>query len=128
MLAAAEKCTMDAYIVVSLRVGARTEGLRALCWGEVDVDGRLDAKPPVPPSIAVYRSIRVGGDTKTTKSRRRLALPGDPLRSFADVAALGISETTTVRSRVGARRNGTGWPPEKARPSCGSDGNEVPTA
>ena len=29
----------------------------------------------MPPSIAVYRSVRVGGDTKTRKSRRRLALP-----------------------------------------------------
>jgi Phage integrase family len=35
----------------------------------------LPVKPPVPPSIAVYRSFRFGGDTKTTKSRRRLALP-----------------------------------------------------
>jgi integrase len=75
LLAAAEKSTMDAYIAVSLLVGARTEELRALRWGEVDVHGRPDAKPPVPPSIAVYRSVRVGGDTKTTKSRRRLALP-----------------------------------------------------
>jgi integrase len=75
LLAAAEESTMDAYIVVSLLVGARTEELRALRWTEVDLCGRPDAKPPVPPSIAVYRSVRAGGDTKTTKSRRRLALP-----------------------------------------------------
>jgi len=29
----------------------------------------------VPPSVAVWRSVREGGDTKTVKSRRMLALP-----------------------------------------------------
>jgi integrase len=29
----------------------------------------------VPPSVAVWRSVRQGGDTKTAKSRRTLALP-----------------------------------------------------
>jgi integrase len=75
LLIAAEGSTMCAYIVLSLLIGARTEELRALHWSEVDLDGRPDAQPPVPPSIAVYRSVRVGGDTKTMKSRRRLALP-----------------------------------------------------
>lgn len=41
----------------------------------MDLDGRPDAHPPIPPSISVYRSVRIGGDTKTAKSRRRLALP-----------------------------------------------------
>jgi hypothetical protein len=31
--------------------------------------------PEVPPSIMVWRSVRAGGDTKTKKSRRTLALP-----------------------------------------------------
>jgi integrase len=75
VLTAAEGSALHAYIVLSLLVGARTEELRALRWCEVDLDGRPDAKPPVPPSIAVYRSVRVGGDTKTVKSRRRLAMP-----------------------------------------------------
>jgi integrase len=30
----------------------------------------------VPPHVAVWRSVRAGGDTKTRKSRRTLALPG----------------------------------------------------
>ncbi len=34
-----------------------------------------DAVPPVPASIMVWRSVRAGGDTKTEKSRRTLALP-----------------------------------------------------
>jgi integrase len=41
----------------------------------VDLDGKLDADPPVLPSIRVWCSVRAGGDTKTKKSRRTLALP-----------------------------------------------------
>jgi integrase len=32
-------------------------------------------RPPAPPCIHVWRSVRAGGDTKTKKSRRTLALP-----------------------------------------------------
>src|SRR4051794_12568726 len=56
---------MHAYVVVSLLTGARTEELRALLWGDVDLVGRLEAKPPVPPSMAVWRSVRATGDTTT---------------------------------------------------------------
>jgi len=74
-LEAAEGTPMYAYIVLSLLIGARTEELRALTWSHVDLEGRPDASPPVPPSIMVWRSVRAGGDTKTRKSRRTLALP-----------------------------------------------------
>ena len=63
------------YIVVSLLTGARTEELRALRWEHVHLDGDPDAIPPVPPFIEVWRSVRKGGETKTRKSRRTLALP-----------------------------------------------------
>jgi integrase len=63
------------YIVVSLLTGARTEELRALRWQHVHLDGNSDARPPIPPHIEVWRSVRHGGDTKTRKSRRTLALP-----------------------------------------------------
>jgi integrase len=53
------------YIVVSLLTGARTEELRALSWDHVQLDGDPDARPPVPPHIDVWRSVRKGGDTKT---------------------------------------------------------------
>jgi integrase len=66
---------MHAHIVVSLLTGARTEELRALTWDHVDLVGVPDAVPPVPPRVAVWRSVRSGGDTKTRKSRRTLALP-----------------------------------------------------
>jgi integrase len=60
---------------MSLLTGARTEELRALTWDHVDLDGQPDADSPMPPSIQVWRSVREGGDTKTKKSRRTLALP-----------------------------------------------------
>ncbi|MCU1665114.1 MAG: hypothetical protein QOI36_3027 [Pseudonocardiales bacterium] len=75
LLVAAEGSPLHAYIVLSLLIGARTEELRALRWEQVDLEGQPDAWPPVPPSISVLRSVRVGGDTKTRKSRRRLAMP-----------------------------------------------------
>ncbi len=75
VLRAAEGTRMHAYVVLSLLTGARTEELRALTWDHVDLEGRPDTVPPVPPYIAVWRSVRTGGDTKTRKSRRTLALP-----------------------------------------------------
>ncbi|GAA3771322.1 site-specific integrase [Streptomyces chiangmaiensis] len=75
VLRAAEGSSMHAYIVVALLTGARTEELRALTWDHVFLKGKPDADPPQPPHIAVWRSVRRGGDTKTKKSRRTLALP-----------------------------------------------------
>lgn len=75
VLDASEGTRLHAYVVLSLLTGARTEELRALRWDHVDLDGQSDAVPPVPPSMQVWRSDRDGGDTKTRKSRRTLALP-----------------------------------------------------
>ncbi|MGC9670857.1 site-specific integrase [Planosporangium sp. 12N6] len=75
VLNAAEDSKLHAYVVLSLLTGARTEELRALTWDHVDLDGQPDADPLVPPSIQVWHSVRAGGDTKTKKSRRTLALP-----------------------------------------------------
>jgi integrase len=75
ILDAAARSRLEAYVVVSLLTGARTGELRALLWENVDLEGRPDAIPPVPPSIAVWRSVRSTGDTKTKLSRRTLALP-----------------------------------------------------
>jgi len=66
---------MHAYIVLSLLTGVRTEEARALRWAHVDLDGDLHAWPPVPPHVAVWRSVRGHGETKTKRSRRTLALP-----------------------------------------------------
>ena len=75
LLRAAEESRLNAYVVLSLTVGIRTEEARELHWDHVDLDGSPDAVRPVPPSVAVWHSVRQGGDTKTAKSRRTLALP-----------------------------------------------------
>ncbi|MGW3744695.1 tyrosine-type recombinase/integrase [Streptomyces sp. NPDC005146] len=75
VLTAAANTTMHAYVVLALLTGARTEELRALTWDHVFLKGEPGANPPIPPYIAVWRSVRTGGDTKTRKSRRTLALP-----------------------------------------------------
>ncbi|MEU4698894.1 site-specific integrase [Nonomuraea dietziae] len=91
VLKAAEPAILYAYVVLSLLIGARTEELRALTWSLVDLEGQPDADPPIPPSIMVWHSVRVGGDTKTQKSRRTLALPRrcvDALRGHRERQAL----------------------------------------
>jgi integrase len=77
LLAAAQASPMNAYVVLSLLIGARTEELRALTWSHVDLVGKpaVTGIPAMPPSIMVWRSVRTGGDTKTKRSRRTLALP-----------------------------------------------------
>src|SRR4029077_11380820 len=81
---------MHAYIVLSLLTGIRTEEARALRWAHVDLDGDQAARPPVPPHVAVWRSVRTNGETKTERSRRTLGLPQvavQALRAWADSQA-----------------------------------------
>jgi integrase len=66
---------MHDYIVLSLLAGLRTEEARALRWAHVNLDADPATRPPVPPHVAVWRSVRVHGETKTDRSRRTLALP-----------------------------------------------------
>jgi integrase len=81
---------MYAYIAVSLLTGLRTEEARALRWDHVDLDGDPDASPALPPHVAVWRSVRVHGETKTERSRRTLGLPqvaADALRDLSEALA-----------------------------------------
>jgi len=66
---------MHAYIVLSLLAGIRAEEARALYWAHVDLDRDPAASPPVPRHVAVWRSVRAHGETKTERSRRTLGLP-----------------------------------------------------
>ena len=75
---------MHAYIVLCLLVGVRTKEARALCWDQVDLDGQPGADPPVPPNVAIWRSVRAHGDTKTEKSRRTLGLPRMAVTALRD--------------------------------------------
>jgi len=63
-----------AYVMLSLCTGVRTEEARALRWEHVDF-GDPASQPSRPASVAVWRSVRARGDTKTKKSRRTLGLP-----------------------------------------------------
>ena len=65
-LGSAGSFRLSAYAVLSLLTGVRTEEARALLWSEVDLDAG---------TVAVYRSVRAKGDTKTRRSRRVLQLP-----------------------------------------------------
>ncbi|CAL9469505.1 site-specific integrase [Streptomyces sp. enrichment culture] len=71
VLAAARPSRLCAYLVLSLLSGVRTEEARPLTWDHVF----LETKEGVPPHVAVWRSVRKHGDTKTRKSRRTIALP-----------------------------------------------------
>jgi integrase len=89
LLAAAEKTRWHAYVALSLLAGIRTEEARALRWDHVvawmdDFGGwqpvttaGFDPARTGDDRYAIYvwRSDRYGGDTKTEKSRRTLALP-----------------------------------------------------
>jgi integrase len=82
LMAAARGSRLEAYVVLSLLTGLRTEEVRALRWDHVVawVGGQWQ---PVTEAgfdheqlaVFVWRSDRAGGDTKTPKSRRTLALP-----------------------------------------------------
>ena len=91
---------MHAYIVLSLLCGLRTEEARALRWAHVDLDGDPAARPPVPPHVAIWRSVRAHGETKTERSRRTLALPA------AAVLALRTWSGLQADERLAA---GDGW-------------------
>ena len=87
LLAAAAGTRIGAYIVLCLTTGIRTEEARALQWDHVDF-GAPYAKPPRPASVAVWRSVRRHGDTKTERSRRTLKLPQMAVDVLAELQAL----------------------------------------
>jgi integrase len=79
VLKAAESSPLHAYVVLSLLAGLRTEELRSLHWTNVDLDVG---------TLAVYRSVRASGDTKTPKSRRVLKLPAKAIDALRDHRSL----------------------------------------
>jgi integrase len=82
LMAAARGTRLEAYVVLSLLSGVRTEEARALRWDHVVawVSGQwisvLDAGfDHEQVAVFVWRAERAGSDTKTPESRRTLALP-----------------------------------------------------
>jgi integrase len=88
-----------AYIVLSLLAGLRTEEARALRWDHVDLDGDPHASPAVPPHVAVWRSVRIHGETKTERSRRTLALPQVAADALRDLLAAQAREQADAGER-----------------------------
>jgi integrase len=82
LMAAARGTRLEAYVVLSLLSGLRTEEARALRWDHVVawvsgqwqpvVDAGFDHEQL---AVFVWRAERARGDTKTPESRRTLALP-----------------------------------------------------
>jgi integrase len=117
---------MHPYIVMSLLTGARTEELRALRWEHLHLEGQPDVTPPIPPYLEVWRSVRAGGDTKTMKSRRTIALPDLCVRALVAQRAqqdaerrcageqwheTGLVFTTRLGTAMGCRECAAGLPP-----------------
>jgi integrase len=84
LLNASEGTRIGAYIALSLGTGIRTEEARALLWEHVDL-GAPTSTPPRPASVAVWRSVRAHGDTKTPASRRTLGLPAFAAQALTDL-------------------------------------------
>jgi integrase len=112
LLAAAEGTRWYAYVAVSLLAGIRTEEARALRWDHV-VRWMGDAAGWQPVTSAgfgaggggegrfaiyVWRAQRHGGDTKTGKSRRTLALPRRCVDALSEHRKLQAAD----RRRAGA--------------------------
>jgi integrase len=90
---------LEAYLALSLMTGIRTEEARALTWEHVDLDGDPAANPPMPPHVAVWRSVRAYGDMKTERSKRTLAMPEFDANVLRDHRARQAAE----RLRAGPR-------------------------
>ena len=86
-MAAAKGTALEAYIMLSLLSGLRTEEARALRWDHVVawVDGQWQPVGEVgfdheQVAVFVWRAERAGGDTKTPKSGGRWRCRGSALR------------------------------------------------
>ena len=75
LAAAKDHPRVGAYVILSLTTGIRTEEARALRWDHVDLDGDPDARTAVPPSIAVWRSVRL----QSRETRRLSTSAGAPV-------------------------------------------------
>jgi integrase len=104
LLKATEGARLGAYVSLCLLTGIRTEEARALRWDHVDLDAG---------TIAVWRSVRHGGDTKTAKSRRTLGLPGGAITALREhrkrqaAERLAAGEAWRVHGLVFATQVGT---------------------
>jgi integrase len=77
------------YVAVSMLGGIRTEEARALLWSEVDLEAG---------TVAVYRSVRHTGETKTEKSRRVFQIPEIAVQALRDL----VLKQAAARAKAGS--------------------------
>ena len=113
---------LPAYVVLSLLSGVRTGEAWALIWNEVDLKAG---------TVAVYRSVRVKGDTKTRKSRRVLKLPTKAVQALCQHHTRQAAELLAAGERCGrnttwcsAARTGRSWTTGR----CGGSSRKSPKA
>ncbi|GII91792.1 tyrosine-type recombinase/integrase [Sinosporangium siamense] len=121
IIESAEKATsrMQAYVVLSLLTGARTEELRALQWSHVVAfDESRGTWLPVTHAgwehkefaVYVWRSVRQKGDTKTAKSRRSLMLPERCLEALRELWQEQEAKSQACTEESFVFRTSTGTP------------------
>ena len=89
VLDAAKEERLWPYVAVSMLGGIRTEEARALRWSEVDLEAG---------TVAVYRSVRRTGETKTERSRRVFQIPEIAVDALRDL----VLKQAAARARAGA--------------------------
>jgi integrase len=77
------------YVAVSMLGGIRTEEARALRWSEVDLEAG---------TVAVYRSVRRTGETKTEQSRRVFQIPDIAVEALREL----VLKQAAARAKAGA--------------------------
>jgi len=102
---------MYAYIVLSLLCGIRTEEARALRWSQVELDGDPEARPAVPPHVAVWWSVRTHAETKTERSRRTLGLRQPAMQALRALREIQAEERLLAGATVAGHRAGVHHPP-----------------
>ena len=89
VLDAAKEERLWPYVAVSMLGGIRTEEARALRWSEVDLEAG---------TVAVYRSVRRTGETKTERSRRVFQIPEIAVEALRDL----VLKQAAARAKAGA--------------------------
>jgi integrase len=96
------------HVAVSMLGGIRTEEARALRWSEVDLEAG---------TVAVYRSVRRTGETKTEKSRRVFQIPEIAVEALRDL----VLKQAAYRAKAGRHGRRTTWCSARGGPRPGLD-------
>jgi integrase len=101
---------IHAYIALTLLAGVLPEEARPLTWNHTHLNppaGQVcscgvEHREDLPPHVEVWHSVRSGGDTKTPKSRRTVALPEYVITALAEHRT---AAPVAGRARVEVRRH-----------------------